>query len=79
MKNNLDYFLVGNRPIIVKTVRGVPVLLLGYCSINGSFEALPHLMNDVNSLDCQKIDKAHFIDICLELRIKPPVEVGEIL
>lgn len=70
--NNIDFYLVGNRPIVVKTVRGVPVSLLGYCSVSGTFEALPHLMNDVNSLDCQKLNKVEFMAVCSRLKIEPP-------
>jgi len=70
--NNLDYYLVGNRPIIVKTIGGIPASLLGYCPESQAFEALPHLMNDVNSLDCQKLDKADFMAACSKLKIEPP-------
>jgi len=69
---NIDFYRVGNRPIIVKTVRGIPASLLGYCSVSGAFEALPHLMNDVNSLDSLKLDKSEFFNMCEGLAIKVP-------
>ncbi len=73
MKNRIDYFLVGNRPIIARIIRGVPASVLGYCFERKAFEALPHLMNDVNSLDCQKLNKVDFIAICSKLDIEPPI------
>lgn len=69
----IDFYRVGNRPIIVKTVRGVPASLLGYCSESHSFEALPHLMNDVNSLDSEAITENDFIAICTNLGVEIPV------
>ncbi len=71
--NNIDYYLVGSRPIIVKIIGGIPASLLGYCPESQAFEALPHLMNDVNSFDCQKLDKADFMAACSKLKIEAPV------
>lgn len=71
--NNINFFSVGNRPILIRTVRGVPALLLGYSSESHSFEALPHLMNDVNSPDSEAITENKFIAICKSLGVEIPV------